>query len=122
ADNLRALFPDETVTFAGWRATNVDELKEMSVTLTLAEGEDLRFGIRSSNLNMRGATTAINETGYFTTDYWRIVRLDDTTGIDETAAESRKTATTDLYDLAGRKLKSTPGRGIYVVNGQKVVR
>lgn len=122
ADNLRALFPDETVTFAGWRATNVDELKEMSVTLTLAEGEDLRFGIRSSNLNMRGATTAINETGYFTTDFWRIVRLEDATGIDETAAKSRKTATTDIYDLAGRKLKSTPGRGIYVVNGQKVVR
>ena len=119
---LATLFPEEHATFAGWKTNSTDDMKEMSVTVQVKEGEELTFGVRSSNVNTRGANTSIAQTGAFTTDLWRIVRIDDATAIETPRASSSSTPTA-VYDLSGRRRERLPlHRGIYVVNGRKVVR
>ena len=45
----------------------------------------------------------------------------ETNGIEEVESGKRMTDDT-LYDLQGRKVKTTATKGIYIVNGRKVVR
>ena len=126
ADVLAELYPGEITSFAGHTGTSIDVLHEMSVTVTLKEGEPLRFGIRSSNLNNRGATTTISEMGAFTVDYWRLVRQDDASGFAPISV-GRGTVHAAMYDLSGRRIPAqvaeTRGlpKGIYIIDGRKVV-
>lgn len=115
---LAELFPDETMTFAGHTGTSTDKLFEMSVIVTLEEGAPLRFGVRSSNLNARGATTSISETGAFAVDYWRLVRIGETTNLIPTLSKGEGEPAA-VYDLSGRRVEKTR-KGIFIINGKKV--
>jgi len=119
AEKLKELFPNEIITFAGNTGSSLEELHEMSVTFTLSENEPLRFGIRSSNLNTRGATTAINETGAFSTDYWRLVRLGDTTEVSSPMTRIWN-STVGTFDLCGRQIEN-PSQGIFISKGKKTL-
>ncbi|MDR1120119.1 MAG: hypothetical protein LBM08_04300 [Dysgonamonadaceae bacterium] len=78
-DYVSNLTAGEVNTFAGWTgATNMNSptLQEMSVTVSITEGEALKFGIRSSNMKSDGSTpngsNASNVLGAFKVDYFRL--------------------------------------------------
>lgn len=111
AANLTA---GEDNTFAGYhggKANNFD-LREMSVIVKLAEGEDLKVGIRSGSRLANGAT-ATNNSGWFKVDHFRIDRI---TG-DPTATEEDLTLTRELlanhdfelYEYDGEVIANTSG-------------
>ena len=49
-----------------------------------------------------------------------IAELTGTTGID--AAPQTRDKQPDIYDLQGRRLNALTRRGIYIVNGRKVIK
>ena len=53
-------------------------------------------------------------------DYSVIIGGDDTTIIDDLKTKDENVKT-EIYDLAGRKIKEVVGSGIYIVNGEKKV-
>ncbi len=114
---LRQLFPDEIISFAGQRGLKTTNLMDISLEFTLSEGQPLRFGIRTSDKSVRG--TAYSGTGAFATDYWRLVRLGDATGVGEVTTDNGRRTTDAVYNLAGQKLPAPPSRGIYVQRGRK---
>lgn len=121
-EKLRKLYPSEIISYAGIRPSSTEgltTLKEVSVEFELRQGEDLRIGIRSSNLNNKGVESTINAMGAFTTDYWRLVRLGDATGIESvnTNSDKHKGWKKGIYDLTGRPLSKVPYKGIFIENG-----
>ena len=48
-----------------------------------------------------------------------VLTVGETTGIESATASE---AEGQLYDLSGRKLGTTPGKGVYILNGKKVIR
>lgn len=94
-------------------------LKPMEVIVTVAEGESLKLGIRTSNHRGDGSRVTGNNHGCFKVDHFRIQRIDaeDATAIDNT---SKTHNTHETYDLGGRKMGN--GRlqsGIYIKDGKK---
>jgi hypothetical protein len=121
-EKLRKLYPSEIISYAGIRPSSTEgltTLKEVSVEFELRQGEDLRIGIRSSNLSNKGVESTINAMGAFTTDYWRLVRLGDATGIESvnTNSDKHKGWKKGIYDLTGRPLSKVPYKGIFIENG-----
>lgn len=69
----------ETNTFAGWEMNSStsdgeSRLKPMSITVTVAEGETLVLGVRSSNLGPDG-TRYTNQNGFFKVDNFHITKV-----------------------------------------------
>jgi len=73
-DYVSNLTDGEVNTFAGYSGTSTASLKDMQVVVTIAEGEDLTLGIRTSNQKSDGtrATSSSDNTGWFKCDYFRI--------------------------------------------------
>ena len=73
-DYVSNLTEGEENTFAGYAGTSSAQLKDMYVIVTIAEGEDLTLGVRTSNQKSDGsrATSASDLTGWFKCDYFRI--------------------------------------------------
>ena len=95
-------------------------LKPMEVIVTLAEGEDLKFGIRTSNHRGDGSRVTSNNHGCFKVDHFRIQRIDaeDVTAIDDKSYKTYKS--NETYDLSGRKIGNGQLRsGIYIKDGKK---
>ncbi len=69
--------PNEQATFAGYGGTpdGMFLLKDMQVYVTLADGEDLRLGIRSDGRRSNGSR-ASDGTGWFKVDYFQLERVD----------------------------------------------
>jgi hypothetical protein len=67
----------ESATYAGYGGTpdGMFLLKDMQVYVTLADGEDLRLGIRSDGRKSNG-TRASDGTGWFKVDYFRLDKVD----------------------------------------------
>ena len=82
-DYVSNLTAGEVNTFAGYSGTSSAELKDMYVIVTIAEGEDLTLGIRTSNQKSDGsrATSSSDNTGWFKCDYFRIEPYNATPGI-----------------------------------------
>lgn len=76
-DYAGILTEGEFSSFAGYQAGNPSNatLHPMRVYVAVKEGEDLRLGIRSSNMTPDGAQT--NETGWFKVDHFTIHRIGD---------------------------------------------
>lgn len=113
---LRQLYPDEVMTFAGQRGLRTTTLLDVSVEFDLQADEPLRFGIRSSNVSVRGAV--YNGTGAFACDYWRLVRIGETTNLIPTLSKGEGEPAA-VYDLSGRRVEKTR-KGIFIINGKKV--
>ncbi len=61
----------EINTFANYVPVSTSLLREMAVKVTVLKGEDLKLGIRSSNLNSNG-TRATDQSGWFKVDHFRL--------------------------------------------------
>lgn len=122
----------EHSTFASYTGVMEDAayMREVSVLVTVEEGEDLTLGIRSGSIKGDGtAAVGTDRTGKFRVDNFRIEEVnpgDDPTGLPHPIEQgSGYRATTPTYDLAGRRLPSgTSGlsKGVYIHGGKKYVR
>ena len=124
------LTPGENNTFASYISEAVDgkSMQELSVIVTVEEGEDLTLGVRSGSIKGDGTqVTGQNRTGKFRVDYFRIEYLsdDDPDGItlpNESYSSYKPYKSHDTYDLLGRKMQSGPlPKGIYIRNGKKII-
>ena len=99
-------------------------LQDMYVYVDIAEGEDLRLGIRSGNMNADGSA-GCSDCGWFKTDYFRIHKVDQS---GTTAVVGDNVATAGVYDLYGRKVAADMSdtsllpAGIYISGGRKFVK
>lgn len=124
------LTPGENNTFASYISEAVDgkSMQELSVIVTIEEGEDLTLGIRSGSIKGDGTqVTGQNRTGKFRVDYFRIEQLsaDDPDGIafpHESYESCKPYKSHETYDLLGRKMQSGQlPKGIYIRNGKKII-
>lgn len=118
----------ENNSFASYISEAVDgkSMQELSVVVTIAEGEDLTLGVRSGSIKGDGTqVTGMNRTGKFRVDYFRIERLSDfdPDAIPSISAFVPHSATQGIYNLNGQRINSSDAlpRGIYIRNGRKVV-
>lgn len=122
----------EEDTFAGYPGGNTNQfiMQEMTVYIDVEDGEDLRFGIRSGNMEGNGeTTTGFDASGWFKVDHFRLKKVSDkTTGMvsEKLTVNSEKPSPT--YDLQGRRVhstlnsqSSTLNKGIYIQNGRKII-
>jgi len=123
-DYDKNLTQGENATFAGYVGgqDNVFILQDMYVNVDIAEGEDLRFGLRSGNMLPDGSQ-GTDRSGWFKTDFFRIHRLDGT-GVESVSVD-RVNPDSPVYNLSGQRvadnlsgLSALPA-GIYVSDGRK---
>ncbi len=84
SDYTNLLTPGETNSYAGYAGGQSGSvvLKEMQVQVYVAEGEDLRLGIRTGNKRNDG-TYATDNAGWFKVDNFRIDRLEGSVSFAE---------------------------------------
>ncbi|MBQ9190267.1 MAG: glycosyl hydrolase 115 family protein [Bacteroidaceae bacterium] len=120
SDYTNLLTAGEVNSYAGYAGgqSNSVVLREMQVYVVLQEGEDLTFGIKTSNRKNDGSQ-ATDNSGWFKCDYFRIEKV-ETTSVRTTAMSSD--ADTNWYSLDGQRLPgSTPRqRGVFIQNRKKV--
>ena len=126
----------EVNTFAGYGASGAGKmtLRQMSVMVTLKDGEALKLGIRSSNFKSDGTRSTNDSHGWFKVDHFRLQRIDakeipsgigslqvqaDPFAPDDSDASARSIGLGSVcYDLQGRQLPS----GSFGKDGIHVVR
>lgn len=123
----------EVSTFASYTdgvGINATALQELSVLVTVGEGEDLTLGIRSGCRKGDGKlVTGTDRTGKFRVDYFRIEEVETNTdaadGIDSAFKfqnPNSKIQDNPFYDLSGRRLPNRPTHpGIYIMKGKKYI-
>ena len=120
----------ERPSFASYISEAVDgkSMQELSVCVTVEQGEDLIIGVRSGSLKGDGTQpVGANRTGKFRVDYFRIERLsaDDPDAIRLPLAsyETLKPYEAhETYDLSGRRVPDSHlPKGIYIRNARKIV-
>jgi len=144
SDYTNLLTPGEINTYAGYAGGNTDEfvLRDMEVAVSVASGEDLTIGIKTGNMRNNGERSTSDNAGWFKVDFFRIHKMDETTGIVDNNREpitmNHEPITNNrYYDLQGRKIDNSAPltnplspltshhlplkKGIYIVNGQKVI-
>ena len=121
----------ERNTFASYisEATDGRSMQELSVVVTIAQGESLTLGVRSGSLKGDGTQpTGTNRSGKFRVDYFRIERLspDDADGIRDLNAaqdhQGQKVLDGHWYNLNGQRVSGPLPRGIYIRNGRKIIK
>lgn len=100
SDYTNLLTPGEINSYAGHAGLETSNitLQDMEVYVTVAEGEDLEFGIKTGNKKNDGST-ATDNAGWFKVDYFRIDRV---SGMPETQPGEDLTLTQQLltnYDF-----------------------
>ena len=119
SDYLSAMLtPGETATFAGYSPGSAGKmtLRPMAVMVTLAEGESLKLGIRTSNHKSDGTRATSDSYGWFKVDHFRLQRIDAPETPDRlpgagTLADESFPAAGAIYDLQGRQLGTSPRQG-----------
>lgn len=108
-------------------------MQELSVTVSLTEGQDLTIGVRSGSMKGDGTQpTGTNRSGKFRVDYFRIACLstENPDGIDHRTPfrgnnrddmENTKWLKGKWFNLAGQQVQQRP-QGIYIRNGKKIVQ
>ena len=123
----------EEDTFAGYTGGNNGQfiMQEMMVCINVEEGEVLKLGIRSGNMEGNGeTTTGFDASGWFKADHFRIKRVSEA-GLLPIAHISNDSPwewtggvhASSLYDLQGRRIKSRASKpkGIYIINNRKIL-
>lgn len=67
----------ENYSFAGYPEFFETQMKEMEVYVTVANGESLKIGIRTNNMEGDGDITSTQYSPMFKMDYFRLIRLAD---------------------------------------------
>ena len=111
----------ENNTFAGYIGGQNGNfiMQDMYVYVDLKEGEDLKLGIRSSNLRSDGTPHTEYKNGWFKVDYFRINQI-ITTNIDTKPLASNH-LNDDIYDLQGRKVLPSK-KGLYIRQAKKIIK
>ena len=127
-DYEQNLTAGENNSFASYISEAVDgkSMQELSVVVTLAEGEDLTLGVRSGSIKGDGTqVTGTNRTGKFRVDYFRIEQLskDDEDALHEVQCSMINIQSSGTYNLSGQKVSSSNAlpKGIYIRNGKKII-
>lgn len=105
----------ENNSFAGYPEFAETILKEMAVYVTIANGEALKIGLRTNNMEGDGDITSTQKSPLFKMDYFRLVKI-----ADENASNARLTKIT----LSAGTLIFSPETTTYHVvlpNGTKMV-
>lgn len=115
SDYTNLLTAGETATYAGYAGgdANAITLRDMEVYVIVSEGEDLTFGIKSSNRKNDGST-ATDNSGWFKVDYFRIERVSElppaSEGEDLTLTERvLKNYDFEYYESGGNVIENTDG-------------
>ena len=113
SDYTNLLTPGEINTYAGYAGgSSPMVLKDMQVFVSVEEGEDIEFGIKTGNKKNDG-TTATDNSGWFKVDYFRINRVSAMPDQKEEDLTLTKQLLTnydfELYDSAGSVLENTSG-------------
>lgn len=84
SDYTRLLTDGEINTYAGYAGGDASAitLRDMEVFVTVGEGEDLSFGIKTSNRKNDGSS-ATDNAGWFKVDYFRINKVSEVPPADE---------------------------------------
>ena len=103
----------------------------MQVIVEVKEGESLKLGIRTSNYMADGTRSTSDNHGWFKVDHFRIQKVnavDDETSIQNSKFKVQNSNLGAVYDLSGRRVdskfknqNSKDKRGVYIMNGKKVV-
>lgn len=72
------------------------------------------------NITLRLDEAEASGTKMWYVDNFRLYRLNDDTGINNVTNSQRPTANGQYFDLSGRRV-AQPAKGLYIVNGQKVI-
>ena len=129
SDYTNLLTPGEINTYAGYAGGNTDNfvLRDMDVNITIAEGEDLTIGIKTSNKRNNGQRSTTDNAGWFKVDYFRIHKISDEGQVDNIGSTiDNKEHTTNknaIFDVQGRKIANNfSQRGLYIIDGRKYVK
>lgn len=125
SDYTNLLTEGEHADYAGYAGGNTSDivLKEMEVTVDIADGEDLTIGIKTGNRKNNG-TVATDNAGWFKVDFFRIHRLTPTS-IDDAQTAASSPAPEGIYSLDGQLVsrdnttEAQLKRGIYIIGGKK---
>ena len=106
-------------TYAGYAGGNTNDfvLKDMEVTVDVADGEDLTIGIKTSNQRNNGIRSTNDNAGWFKVDFFRIHQL-SSTDVGQVRRKRSKDSS-KLYTLNGIPIKQ-PRKGIYVQGDHKI--
>jgi hypothetical protein len=85
SDYVSNLVAGENQAFAGHTSFVEKDLKGMTLYLTIGNGEQLKTGIRTSNMLGNGTTT-VQQSPMFKTDYFRLTKIDDACAADASLA------------------------------------
>jgi hypothetical protein len=122
----KVLTEGERNTYAGYSNVSSYQLKNMSVDVTIGQGDSLRLGIKSSNRKSDG-TAATDNSGWFKVDYFRLQHVENPAdAVVAPTSASVRSAGSGVYDIGGRRVaRSLNGsalrRGVYIFNGKKQV-
>lgn len=132
---LDKLHPEEVSrTFAGYDEVDTNttgevgdmgNMQTLSVDVTIINGEDLTFGVRTDN-NKSAMNRSYEEnwwdcTGRYKIDNFRMVCVStDVTAIED--AKAAATADDAVYNLMGVRVNPANVRGIYIKGGKKVIK
>ena len=111
----------ENATFASYigGAEGNYTMQDMYLYVDIAEGESLRLGIRSGNLDKDGRPNSQHKNGWFKVDYFRIHKADSPDAIEMLPADTPHPAVFNLQGLRiDTRTKKLPA-GIYIQNGRK---
>jgi hypothetical protein len=111
----------ENATFASYigGAEGNYTMQDMYLYVDIAEGESLRLGIRSGNLDKDGRPNSQHKNGWFKVDYFRIHKADSPDAIEMLPADTPHPVVFNLQGLRiDTRTKKLPA-GIYIQNGRK---
>ncbi len=112
--------PTENNTFAGYVGglNGTFNLQDMYVYVDIKEGEDLKLGIRTSNINGNGQPGTDYRNGWFKVDYFRIHK-DSESGVKDIILNPTKKK--GVWNLNGQMVKNTSNLtpGFYIIDGVK---
>lgn len=119
SDYTNLLSPDEEASYAGFAGGSSGNfiLHPLQVEIDLADGEDLRLGIRSGNRRNNG-THSTDNSGWFKVDNFRIYKA-KTTGVGSEKFKVNNEKPAPTYDLQGRGYAQ--GK-VYIRNGKKFIK
>lgn len=123
----------EHSTFAAYSTKSLvsaTAMQELSVLVTVGEGEDLTLGVRSGCMKADGRlATGSDRTGKFRVDYFRIEKVADGDDADSQIAihgDSFGHSRREIHDLSGRRINVSDveklPKGIYIMNGRKLMK
>ena len=115
SDYTNLLTPGENATYAGYAGGNTSSivLRDMEVYVTIADGEDLSLGIKTSNMRNNGVRSTNDNAGWFKVDYFRIEKVNvppEEQGEDLGLTEKvLKNYDFELYEQNGNVTENTSG-------------